>query len=75
MSISTQRSATTRPNPGCVPMSRKNGPTMSSSRKLSLSRISVTEISSTSTPATTAANSAANPTSSRVVHSFPWNSG
>ncbi len=56
-------------------MSRKNGPTMSSSRKPSLSRISVTEISRMSTPATTAANSAAKAISSRVVHCLPWNSG
>ena len=37
--------------------------------------IRVIAISSTSSPATSAANSAANPISSRVVHCLPWNSG
>ena len=37
--------------------------------------MSVTAISSTRTPATTAAKSAANAISSRVVHCLPWNSG
>ncbi len=65
----------TRPNPGCVPISKKNGPTISSSRKPSLSKINVTEMSRISTPATSAASSAANAISSLVVHSLPWNSG
>ncbi len=57
-----------RPNPGWVPMIRKNGPAMSSSRNPSFRMISVSEISRMSSPATRAANSAANPISSRVVH-------
>ncbi len=64
-----------RPNPGCVPMIRKNGPAMSSSRKPSLSTISVSAISRMSMPATSAANMAAKAISSRVVHWLPWNSG
>ena len=74
-SISNQRVATTRPKPGCVPTIRKNGPAISSSRNPSLRMISVMAISSTSTPATSAANSPANPISSRDVHCLPWNSG
>ena len=52
---------------------RKKGPATSSSRNPSFSRIRVIAMSSTSTPASSAANSAANATSSRVVHCFPWN--
>ena len=65
----------TRPNPGWVPMIRKNGPATSSSRKPSLSTISVSAISKMSSPATSAANIAANAISSRVVHWLPWNRG
>ena len=54
-------------------MIRKNGPAMSSSRNPSFKMIKVSEISRMSSPATSAANSAANPISSRVVHWLPWN--
>ena len=65
----------TRPKPGCVPTIRKNGPATSSSRKPSLSTIRVSAISRMSSPATSAANIAANEISIRVVHWLPWNSG
>ena len=65
----------TRPNPGCVPTIRKNGPATSSSRKPSLSTIRVSAISKMSRPATSAANIAANEISILVVHWLPWNSG
>ena len=65
----------TRPNPGWIPTIRKNGPATSSSRKPSLSTISVSAISKMSRPATSAANIAANAISSRVVHWLPWNRG
>ena len=68
MSISNQRMAMIRPNPGCVPMIKKNGPATSSSKNPSLSTIRVSAISKISSPATTAANIAANAISSRVVH-------
>ena len=64
-----------RPNPGWVPMMRKNGPAMSNSKKPSFKMISVSEISRMSSPATSAANIAAKPISSRVVHWLPWNNG
>src|SRR6266702_4554282 len=74
-SSSPQRSAMTRPKPGCVPTMRKNGPAISSSRKPSFKMISVIAISSTSTPASRAANTAAKAICSLVVHCLPWNSG
>ena len=57
-----------RPNPGCVPIIKKNGPATSNSRKPSFSTINVSAISKISSPATSAANIAANAISSRVVH-------
>ena len=56
-------------------MMRKNGPAMSNNKKPSFKMISVSEISRMSSPATSAANIAAKPISSRVVHWLPWNSG
>ena len=56
-------------------MMRKNGPATSSSRKPSFRMIRVIAMSSTSSPAASAANRAAKPISSRVVHCLPWNSG
>ena len=56
-------------------MIRKNGPATSNSKKPSFNTIRVSAISRMSPPAATAANIAANPISSRVVHWLPWKSG
>ncbi len=71
-SISTQRMAMMRPDPGWTPISRNTGPRISSSRKPILSAMSDTATRKISTPVTMAAMRAPIAMPSLLVQSLPW---